>query len=294
MNEAHARLLDRYRIGPPPPPWHEVGDDGYLYGHLIWHLENASRSEEIHELLWAEDVAGKNGWYEARERLGQTSGYLADLERARGLADEDFARNPTAIPMTRQARYALIRASLNSLAGGIPDGLLEQLVDHGVWTVGAALTYARCMPDEFQGVRARVALLPRLDLDSRRTVAREALELARTIGDAADRAFALTALSTHLNGPSQAAVGARPWRRPGASGDASSRSRTLRRWPPNWTNRLCARPWRRPGASGMHRIAPTPWPRWRRTWSSRRVRRSRARPWRRRGPSGTRRTAPGP
>ena len=91
LGRGAARFLDQYRIGTPPTPWHEVADDGYLYDHLIWHLENAGRSEDIHELLWAEDAAGKNGWYEARERLGQTSGYLADLERARRLADEDFA-----------------------------------------------------------------------------------------------------------------------------------------------------------------------------------------------------------
>ena len=92
LTEAHAGFLDHYRIGigAPPAPWHAVADDGYLYDHLIWHLERAGRSEEIHELLWAEDAAGKNGWYEARERRGQTSGYLADLERARGLADEDL------------------------------------------------------------------------------------------------------------------------------------------------------------------------------------------------------------
>jgi hypothetical protein len=203
-------LVDRTRMnapscrGPlfttsPSPSWHAVADDGYLYDHLTWHLEQAGRSEEIHELLWAEDAAGKNGWYEARERLGQTSGYLADIERAWELADKDFVHDPSPSTMIRQARYALIRSSLNSLAGQLWDELLKLLVDHGLWTVEAALTYVRCIPGAFQGVQAKVALLPRLAPGVRPSVVREALEAARAITDESYRASALAALAPHLD-----------------------------------------------------------------------------------------------
>ena len=299
LTVAHAKFLDLYRIGMPPPPWHTIADDGYLYDHLIWHLERAGRSEEIHELLWAEDAAGKNGWYEARERLGQTSGYLADLERTRELDDQDFACDPSPTPMTRQARYALIRASLNSLAGGIGGELLEQLVQHGVWTVEAALTYARCMPDGLQNLRARVALLPRVVIGTRPSVVREALEAAQGIESASDRAMALAALAPHLDEAARPSVVREALEAAQGIESACAAQRPWLRWHRTWTrrrgHRSCVRPWRRPGTSGgARRPAQRPWPRWHRTWTRRRGHRSCVRPWSWPRASGTTRPAPWP
>jgi hypothetical protein len=208
LPQAHVQLLDRYRTTTPPgtPPWHDVHDDGYLYDHLVWHLEKAGRPEAIPELLWAEDAAGQNGWYEAREQRGQTSGYLADLDRARTLADADFAGDPSPAAMTQQIRFALIRASLNTLAGQIPAELLERLVHHRVWTVERALAYARYMPDAKQGVRSRIALLPKLAPEMRRSVVSEALKVARGIGDGWDCAAALKDLEPYLDDRTGAAA----------------------------------------------------------------------------------------
>ena len=210
LTEAHPRFLDRYRIGTPPAPWHEVADDGYLYDHLIWHLEKSGRSEEIHELLWAEDAAGKNGWYETRERLGQTSGYLTDLE-GRGAWPMRIswrslsARDDPAGPLCTNSGV------VEQPGRGIPEELLEQLVDHGVWTVGAALTYARCIPDDSQGVRARVALLDD---------------------------------SIPVHGERSCA---RPWRRPGVSATRRPAPRPCLCWRRTWTRRRGGRSWRGPG-----------------------------------------------
>ena len=82
LHDAHAFLLKRYRTRTQGGAWHTLPDDGYIHAHLTWHLEQAGREDELHGLLREETPAGRNGWFEARERLGQVAGYLADLARA--------------------------------------------------------------------------------------------------------------------------------------------------------------------------------------------------------------------
>src|SRR5262249_16853983 len=68
LTEAHALLLDRYRPGERKQnPWFMIPDDGYLYDRLTWHLEQAQRVDEIHDLLWSQNAEGKNGWSSARD-----------------------------------------------------------------------------------------------------------------------------------------------------------------------------------------------------------------------------------
>ena len=88
LREAHGRLLERYRARTQGGLWHTLPDDGYIHAHLTWHLEQAGAPEGLHGLLREETAEGRNGWYEARERLGQVAGYLADLARAWGSVDQ--------------------------------------------------------------------------------------------------------------------------------------------------------------------------------------------------------------
>ncbi|WP_206107808.1 NB-ARC domain-containing protein [Paludisphaera rhizosphaerae] len=173
LADAHGRYLDLSR-GRADVPWHAVAEDGYLYDHLIWHLEQAGRFDEIHVLLWTEDEAGKNGWHRARLRLGQLSGYFADVERAWQLADDEFASDPSPAAMIRQVRCSLIRAS--TLGSVIPFELLKAAVDSGTLTAEAALTYARCCPDLAEGVRSRIALISHFGPAVKRSLIAEALE----------------------------------------------------------------------------------------------------------------------
>ena len=174
---AHSRFLDRYSVENGCAfrfPWHSVRDDGYLYDHLVWHLEKAGRAEEIHDLLWAENAEGKNGWFETRDRLGQTPGYLADLERAWKLADDDFARDRSPTAMLQQAALRPIRSSCLSMS--IRVDLLEQLVGVGMWNPEMALTYARCIPSEDGHIEPGSCLLPYLDPTIRDSIKCEALK----------------------------------------------------------------------------------------------------------------------
>ena len=143
-------------------------------------------------MLREETAEGRNGWYEARERLGQVAGYLADLARAWHGVDQPVEGRSPAIGL--RCRYALMTTSLNSLAGNIPTDLLAALVESGTWLPSQALAYARQVPNAVQRVQAFSRLLPRLSEHERDQALRQALEAARAIGDEESRAGALAGL----------------------------------------------------------------------------------------------------
>ena len=201
LREAHGRLLERYRARTRGGLWHTLLDDGYIHAHLTWHLEKAGAPEGLHGLLREETAEGRNGWYEARERLGQVAGYLADLARAWGSVDQHARDRPHGIGL--QCRYALITTSLNSLAGNIPPALLAALVESNMCLPSQGLAYARQVPEAAQRVQAfsRLLLLPRLSEHERDQALSQALEAARAIGDEESRAEVLAALAPHLTPP---------------------------------------------------------------------------------------------
>jgi hypothetical protein len=128
LSEAHIALLERYRarcMGKEPlrPLWHTLPDDGYIHAHLTWHLEQAGREDELQALLREETAEGQNGWYQARDRLGQTAGYLEDVVRA-------WRRAEAAGDVGMQVRCALCRSSVASLSANISAVLL----DDGIWS----------------------------------------------------------------------------------------------------------------------------------------------------------------
>jgi len=181
LREAHGRLLERYRARTRGGLWHTLPDDGYIHAHLTWHLEQGGAHEGLQGLLREETAEGRNGWYEARERLGQVAGYLADLARTQRWVDQHVEGRSPAIGLG--CRYALMTTSLNSLAGNIPPELMVALVESGTWLPSQALAYARQVPDALQRVQAFSRLLPRLSGQERDQALRQALEAARAIGD---------------------------------------------------------------------------------------------------------------
>ncbi len=136
---AHGQLLDAY---PSPLP-----DDGYIHGHLIWHMENAGRVAQMHNLLCEETATGRNLWAETRERLGQLTGYRKDLAHVSAMAGlsvkSALAIGQPAAAVGLEVRNALIAASLASRARVILPNLLGRLVETGVWTVSQALDSAQ-------------------------------------------------------------------------------------------------------------------------------------------------------
>lgn len=155
----------------------------YELRHLAAHLEAAGRYEELHCLLALETGQGRNAWYEARESLGQTAGYLGDIRRAWRLADAEFANHQSPISIGRQCRYALVITSINSLARSIPPVLLAALVEKELWTPAQGLAYARQIPDSSLQADAFAGLAPHLPEAERVQALREALMGIRRIYD---------------------------------------------------------------------------------------------------------------
>ena len=193
LRSAHATLLERYRATIPNGLWHNLIDDGYIHSHLTWHLEKAGHPLALHQLLQEETSAGRNGWYEARDRLGQMAGFVTDVARAWRLAEVGFEENP-ADSIGWQCRYALIMSSLNTVAANIPPELMAALVEKGIWSPAQGLAYAQQVQDSFRRAQALSGLAAHLPS----SLLPEALEAARVIDHEYGRAFALSGLAAHL------------------------------------------------------------------------------------------------
>ncbi|HKV07617.1 MAG TPA: TIR domain-containing protein [Thermoanaerobaculia bacterium] len=174
--ELHRDLLRA--CNPEAAPWSSLPDDGYLYEHLVWHLEKAEGAEAIHALLEEEEDSG-NGWFLARTRAGQTAGYLSDVERAWSFAaeaDERVASTGEEAPeIGREVRYALCRSSVFSLSADYPPEILRALVERGVWSPDRAAAYALQIPDPEQRASSLVELAPLESGERSATLLREAL-----------------------------------------------------------------------------------------------------------------------
>ena len=123
-----ARLSTLQKINP-------ARDDTLdLYGlrHLAAHLEVAGREDELHRLMrleWSvptgEQTSARfeNSWYTVHERIGETSGFLSDVDRAWRLAERAYNKHQSSSAIGIQCCYALMVTSLRSLAKNIPPGL---------------------------------------------------------------------------------------------------------------------------------------------------------------------------
>lgn len=179
LQDAHRILLNRYRKKTVSNQWHTIPDDGYIHSHLLWHLEKAKQVEEIHALLQEETSESRNAWYETRDHLGQTGGFIEDIARAWRLTESTYevGRDRQSLKISLEIRYALMTASVNSLASNVPSNLLAGMVKTNLWTLAQGLAYARLVPD----LKHRDEALRRLQLCLSRP--QDALLVAREITD---------------------------------------------------------------------------------------------------------------
>src|SRR5262249_17955035 len=131
------------------------------------------------------------------DRLGQPATFAEDVARGWELADE-ASQQGQASSFRLQCRYALVTASLNSLAGNLPPELLEALVRQGVWPVGQALAYGRGPPRPGQKVGALTGLVALVAHPHRSSVLAEAVQAAGAIQTEGGRLRALVVLAPHL------------------------------------------------------------------------------------------------
>jgi len=194
LADAHAALLEKYRQKTENGLWHTLPNDGYIHQHLVWHLEKAEQIKEIHQLLREESATGNNGWYEVREQLAQTGGYITDIARAWELAEKRWTESTLGL----QCRYALMTASLNSLAAKLPVELLVALVKNNLWTPEQGLAYALQKPEPQEKVNSLTELVNYLPPNLQKLALEKALAAARAIQDEDSRAYALRALADKL------------------------------------------------------------------------------------------------
>ncbi len=197
LPDAHSLLLERYQKKTKSGLWHTLEDDGYIYGNLSWHLEQAGKTEELHQLLQEETETGHNGWYEACDRLGQTANFVTDVARAWQLA-EDCATETTLAHVGLQCRYAFITASLNSLAANVPVKLLIALLKKGAWTSEQGLAYVLQSSNPKQKAHLLTELANHLSTNLKKLALSKALSAAGQIQDDYYRAKALSSLADKL------------------------------------------------------------------------------------------------
>jgi NB-ARC domain len=192
LETAQQLFLERYRLQTTDGLWHTLEDDGYIHTHLTWHMEKAGRTNEIHQLLQEQTSQGKNGWYEACDRLGQTAQFISDVSRAWRIAEEAYAEDATK-SLGLQVRYMLIISSVSSYAEFIPAALISALVEKKIWHPIQGLTYAKQTPGGVhpEAIQVLSKYLPTHLLS-------EALDLARGIYWEDSRIIAMSALSVRL------------------------------------------------------------------------------------------------
>ena len=198
LENAHATLLEKYRQKIQNNLWHTLPDDGYIHQRLVWHLEKAKRIEEIHLLLQEETESGGNGWYEACDRLGQNANFVTDVARAWQLAEEDCTETTLPQVIGLQGRYALMIASLNSLAANLPVELLIALIKKNVWTPSQGLAYVLQSSNPKQKANLLTELVNHLPPTLKELGLLKALAAAREIQDESSRAKALIRLAEKL------------------------------------------------------------------------------------------------
>ena len=133
--------------------------DSYGRRHLARHLVKAEQVNELHTLLNLEQDK-KNIWFKLKDDEGATDGFLGDIRLAWAQADKTYDDDPEK-SVALQCRYALIEASVNSLAM-FPKELMAALVKHQLWKPNKALTYASQIPYPERRCEAFVVLISQL------------------------------------------------------------------------------------------------------------------------------------
>lgn len=152
---AHQALLEAYAAScEHHADWSTAPDDGYLYEHLVYHLQAAGETAAVRGLF------ADQRWMQVRVPAEgfRYDGYLADLavywndaERRTLGGDIDA--------LAEVMRCALIHTSPNMLAGNLPPMLIARAVTLGYWSIDRALSLVRRIPRTDYRHEMYVALL---------------------------------------------------------------------------------------------------------------------------------------
>ena len=202
--DGHRQIIE-YCWQYHPRDWREC--DRYGLRYLALHLVDMAALEKppikarkyiekLHELL-ATEVDERNAWFDAKDRIGDTAGFLADIALAWTKAEEKFEQEPEEM-FGLQYRYALMTSCINSLAGNIPSTLLIALVEKGLWTPEQGRVYARLIPKLQQRAVTLKELALHVSQPYRDQMLGEALKIAQIVYDVSSRSQIIITLVPHL------------------------------------------------------------------------------------------------
>jgi len=173
--QTHQDLLDTYRKALTGDGWHTVIDDSYILDHLIYHLEQAERQNEIHDLFGSAD------WTKCRSTQS-TLGLLNDFEQARQLDTTD---------LTTRIRYALFSDVVSQRYKNIPVEGLANAIGLGLARADLIMVAIRNMAgDSNAKVRTYLDVVSSRDIPPqlKEQYSEEILRIASQIHDPLERA----------------------------------------------------------------------------------------------------------
>lgn len=151
-------------------------DEGQRYGisRVVFHLAEGGCTQEMHGLLALSvtRASGKdstNLWYSVRNALHQGQGYLEDIRIAWDSVTSRSTEPSThagsagrEASVTLQLRYALVTASIGSIAAQLSARLLSRMADTGAWPGDRCLHHALRIPQAEARTEALTKILPHL------------------------------------------------------------------------------------------------------------------------------------
>lgn len=143
----HRILLDVYKNTKTKSGWDTAPDDGYLYDHLVYHLEAIGDYEQIKALF------SNDSWLNKRvEAEGHIyNGYIRDLTRAWNYAYQrtmqSIESNHVPVNIPDCVHYVLIRATINSIVDNYVPELVVRAIEVGLWSKNRVLSLIERIPD---------------------------------------------------------------------------------------------------------------------------------------------------
>jgi hypothetical protein len=167
LDEAHAALLAHYRTKGIDGRWSTVPNDGYYSDHLVFHLKQAKKHDQLHALFVDQ------GWAERRS----STALLSDFVQARETLTEDD-------DIGIYLRYALFLDVVQSPYTSIPVEAAEPAIKYGLIEPPLIATLIEAMDGEpVEKIRTYLDILAQLPEHLRPSHTEGIVRIAQAIGD---------------------------------------------------------------------------------------------------------------
>jgi len=178
----HCKLLDAYNENHIS--WHEVDDDGYLYDHLVYHLQQAKRHKEIFSLF------GSEGWTRKRH----IQGLLSDFGTAHDLSTISPNNN-----LANSIPFALYNTVIRSFYHNVPVSALSSVVDNKLVSPSQLISAIYSMQGApVEKLQIYFGLLRQIPEHLQKQFALKVYPIAKTIREPDERATSINRLMPHL------------------------------------------------------------------------------------------------